>query len=164
MSALVDAVRAHVPQSCRAARCRKQGVSASLSGLPDQRVLVDLDCHDLDIDPKMRRCDFVLACDDNQIAQIAPIELKHGDVEPADVAAQLAGGAQIAERWLPQEGSSRVRFRPVVVYGGKFNRPQRRKPTAKEKVRFRGRHYEVKPIRKGSPLLKALGAAGASSG
>ena len=159
MSALVDAVRAHVPQSCRAARCRKQGVSASLSGLPDQRVLVDLDCHDLDIDPKMRRCDFILACDDNQIAQIAPIELKRGDVEPADVAEQLAGGAQIADRWLPQEGSLRVRFRPVVVYGGKFNRHQRRKPTAKEKVRFRGRLYEIKRIRRGSPLRDALGGA-----
>lgn len=159
MSALVDAVRAHVPQSCRAARCRKQGVSASLSGLPDQRVLVDLDCHDLDIDPKMRRCDFVLACDDDQIAQIAPIELKRGDVEPADVAEQLAGGAQIAERWLPREGSLRVRFRPVVVYGGKFNRHQRRKPTAKEKVRFRGQLYVIKPIRRGKSLRDAMGGA-----
>lgn len=159
MSALIDTVSAHVPQRCRAARCRKQGVSASLSGLPDQRVLVDLDCRDLDIDPKMRRCDFVLACDDNRIAQIAPIELKRGDVEPADVAEQLAGGAQIAERWLPQEGSLRVRFRPVVVYGGRFNRHQRRKPTAKEKVRFRGRLYEIKRIRRGSPLRDALGGA-----
>ena len=159
MSALVDAVRAHVPQSCRAARCRKQGASASLSGLPDQRVLVDLDCHDLDIDPKMRRCDFVLACDDNQIAQIAPIELKRGDVEPADAAEQLAGGVQIAERWLPREGSLRVRFRPVVVYGGKFNRHQRRKPTAQEKVRFRGQLYEIKPIRSGKSLRDALGGA-----
>ena len=159
MSVLVDAVRARTPRSCHAARCRKQGVSASLKGLPAQRVLVDLDCHDLDIDPKMRRCDFVLACDGDQIA---PIELKRGDVEPADVAAQLAGGAQIADRWLPREGSSRLRFRPVVVYGGKFNRHQRRKPTAKEKVRFRGRHYEIKPIRSGSPLLRALSDGGAS--
>ena len=159
MSTLVDAVRARTPQSCHATRCRKQGVSASLKGLPAQRVLVDLDCHNLDIDPKMRRCDFVLACDDDQIAQIAPIELKRGDVELADVAAQLAGGAQIADRWLPQEGSLRVRFRPVVVYGGKFNRHQRRKPTAQEKVRFRGQLYEIKPIRSGKSLRDVLGGA-----
>lgn len=159
MSALVKVVRERTPQSCHAVRCRKQGVSASLKRLPAQRVLVDLDCDDLDIDPKMRRCDFVLACDDNRIAQIAPIELKHGDVEPADVAEQLAGGAQIADRWLPRDGSLRVRFRPVVVYGGKFNRHQRRKPTAKEKVRFRGRLYEVKPIRCGKLLRDALGGA-----
>ena len=156
MSALVDAVRARTPPSCRAAHCRKQGVSASLKGLPAQRVLVDLDCDDLNIDPKMRRCDFVLACDDNLLA---PIELKKGDVEPTQVAAQLNGGSRIADQRLLRGDSLRVRFRPVVVYGGRFNRHQRRKPTAKEKVRFRGRLYEIKRIRKGSPLRDALGGA-----
>ena len=156
MSALVKAVREHTQQSCHAAHCRKQGVSASLSGLPKQKILVDLDCGELTIDPKMQRCDFILACGEDQIA---PIELKKGDVEPTQVARQLAGGAQIADRWLPRDGSLRVRSRPVVVYDGKFNRHQRRKPTAKEKVRFRGQLYEIKPIRCGSPLLKALGGA-----
>ena len=156
MSALVDAVRARTPSPCQVSRCRKPGVSARLDGLPTQRVLVDLDCDDLDIPPDMQRCDFILACDDDLLA---PIELKKGDVEPTQVARQLAGGARIAERWLPREGSLCVRFRPVVVYGGKFNRHQRRKPTAKEKVRFRGQRYEIKPIRSGKSLRDALGGA-----
>lgn len=153
MSALVDAVRAHVPQHCRAARCRKQSVSARLDGLPAQRVLVDLDCDDLDIPPEMQRCDFILACDDNLLA---PVELKKGDVERTQVARQLNGGSQIADQWLPRDDSLRVRFRPVVVYRGKFNRAQRRKTKAAERVMFRGQPYEIKPIRSGSPLAKAL--------
>ena len=153
MSALVDAVRANTPQSCRATRCRKKGVSAGLGGLPRERVLVDLDCDELSTDPAIRRCDFILASGDEQIA---PIELKSGDVELAEVAEQLRGGAQIAEQRLLLNASLRVRFRPVVVYGGKFNR---RKGKKKETVEFRGTHYEIKAIRDGSPLSKALSGA-----
>lgn len=117
---------------------------------------MNLDCKELNISPAMRRCDFILASGDEQIA---PIELKRGDVELAEVAEQLMGGAQIADRRLLSDASLRVRFRPVVVYGGKFNRPKGRKPTAKEKVEFRGRLYEIKAIRDGSPLSKALNEA-----
>ena len=117
---------------------------------------MDLDCDELDISPTMRRCDFILASGDEQIA---PIELKGGDVELAEVAEQLMGGARIADQRLLPNASLRVRFRPVVVYGGKFNRPKGRKPTAKEKVEFRGRLYEIKAVRSGAPLAKALGGA-----
>lgn len=117
---------------------------------------MNLDCKELNINPAMRRCDFVLASGDEQIA---PIELKSGDVELAEVAGQLMGGAQIADQRLLPDASLRVRFRPVVVYGGKFNRSKGRKPTAKEKVEFRGRLYEIKAVRSGAPLSKALSGA-----
>ena len=126
---------------------------ASLDELPEPRILVDLDCGELKIDPTKRRCDFVLACDEHLIA---PIELKSGDVELAQVAEQLTEGGRIADQWLPQDDSLQVRFHPIVVYRKKFNRHKRRKPTAREKVEFRGRLYEIKAIRSGSPLRKAL--------
>ncbi len=118
---------------------------------------MDLDCGELKIDPKKRRCDFVLACDEHLIA---PIELKRGDVELAQVAEQLTEGGRIADQWLSRDDALQVRFRPVVVYRGRFNRPPKgRKPTAKEKVEFCGRLYEIKAIRSGAPLRKALSGA-----
>ena len=89
MSALVDTVRARTPKRCQAKGCKKEGVSAKLDKLPRERVLVDLDCGELKIKPKMKRCDFILACGEHLIA---PIELKRGDVELAQVAKQLEGG------------------------------------------------------------------------
>ena len=154
MSALVDAVQARTPQSCQATRCRKEGVSADLDESLKERVLVDLDCKELNINPAMRRCDFILAYGE---AEVAAIELKSGDVELAQVARQLEGGGHIADQRLLPINSSGLRFRPVVVYGGKFNRRKGKKPTAT--VRFRGKRYEIKAIRDGSPLSKALSGA-----
>ena len=154
MSALVDAVRARTPSPCRATRCRKEGVSASLEGLSTQRVLVDIDCDALNIPPQMQRCDFILAYGEDQLV---PIELKKGDVELAKVAAQLTGGGRIADQRLLSNDLPQVHFRPVVVYSGKFNRRRRKKTHTLEQVEFRGRSYEIKAIRSGSPLAKALG-------
>ena len=154
MSALVDAVRANTPQSCQATRCRKEGVSADLDESLKERVLVDLDCKELNTNPAMRRCDFILAYGE---AEVAAIELKRGDVELAQVARQLEGGGRIADQRLLPSNLSGLRFRPVVVYGRKFNRRKGKKPTAT--VKFRGKRYEIKAIRDGSPLSKALSGA-----
>ena len=156
MSALVDAVRARTPQSCQATRCRKEGVSAGLDKSLNERVLVDLDCKELNTNPAMRRCDFILAYGE---VEVAAIELKSGDVELAQVARQLEGGGRIADQRLLPTNSSGLRFRPVVVYRGRFNRPKGRKPTKREKVKFRGTYYEIKAIRSGSQLSKALSGA-----
>lgn len=114
---------------------------------------MDLDCEELNTNPAMRRCDFILAYGE---AEVAAIELKRGDVELAQVARQLEGGGRIADQRLLPGDSAGLRFRPVVVYGGKFNR---RKGKKKETVEFRGTHYEIKAIRSGSPLSKALSRA-----
>ena len=156
MSALVDAVRACTPQSCRATRCGKEGVSADLGGLSEERVLVNLDCKELNIDPGEPRCDFILAYGESGVSAI---ELKGGDVELAQVARQLKGGGRIADQRLLPGDSRDLRFRPVVVYRGRFNRPKGRKPTKRERVKFRGTYYEIKAIRSGSQLSKGLSGA-----
>ena len=154
MSALVDTVRARTPKRCQAKGCKKEGVSAKLDKLPRERILVDLDCGELKIKPEMQRCDFILACGEHLIA---PIELKRGDVELAQVARQLKGGILIASEWLAQNDSLQVRFRPVVVFSGRFNRHKGKKPAAKIKVGEQV--YEIKVIHSGSPLHEALRGA-----
>ena len=154
MSALVDAVRARTPKQCQARRCKKKGVLAKLDKLPRERVLVDLDCGELKIKPEMKRCDFILACGEHVIA---PIELKSGNVELAQIARQLEGGIRIACEWLAQNDSLQVRFRPIVVYRGNFNRHKGKKPAAKIKVGEQV--YEIKVIHSGSPLHEALRGA-----
>ena len=87
---------------------------------------------------------------------VAPIELKSGNVELRDAVRQLQVAARLAERRLVPRNVS-LRFRPVVVYGGRFRGRKGRKATRAETVQFRGKAYEVKAIRCGSPLIKALG-------
>ena len=117
---------------------------------------MDLDCDELNINPREQRCDFVLAYGE---AEVAAIELKGGDVELAQVARQLEGGGRIADQQLLPSNPPGLRFRPVVVYGGKFNRRKGKKPTKRERVKFRGTYYEIKAIHSGAPLSKALSGA-----
>ena len=64
---------------------------------------MDLDCDELNINPREQRCDFVLAYGEDGVAAI---ELKGGDVELAQVARQLEGGGRIADQRFAAEQSS----------------------------------------------------------
>ena len=112
-----------------------------------------MDCDDLKIPADQQRCDFMLVGAGNWVA---PIELKSGNVELHDAVRQLQVGARLAERRLVPRNVS-PRFRPVVVYRGRFRGRKGKKATRAETVQFRGNAYEVKAIRCGSPLIKALG-------
>ena len=59
MTELVKVVSDRVPSSCRASNCDKEGCRVSMKDAPPQRVLVDLDCNDLELAPTSKRCDYV---------------------------------------------------------------------------------------------------------
>ena len=153
MSLLVDRAKRDIPQQCQSRQCRGAGCFLSLKGIGDQRVLIDMDCGELNVPPDRKRCDYVFVGAENWIV---PIELKSGNVDAGQVKEQLQTGADFAHGRLVTN-DTRVRFRPVAAYGGKIHRSQTealKKPQTR--VRFGNETYEIKLIRCGAALAGAL--------
>ena len=152
MTSLVEAVAGHVHASCVKTRCRKDRCSASMQGTPAKRVLIDLDCEALRISD-LRRCDFLFVGETGALAWVVPIELKSGTYRASDVAEQLQGGANIAERWLPDDRS--FRFVPVLVFG-KAGHKKRRQNLRAVRITLRSQSRQPELIRSGKPLASVL--------
>ena len=87
----------------------------SMSGVPDDHVVVDLDCRALRTTAG-KRCDYLFLAQQGSTNWVVPIELKSGAFSPGSVAEQLQGGADMADGWLPTMQG--FQFVPVVAHGG----------------------------------------------
>lgn len=126
-----------------------------MRGLPATKVIVDLDCNELEISADSSRCDYLFAGQDDQsqMTWIAPIELKSGSFNGNRVAEQLQGGADVAGQWLPP-GDSFQLF-PVLVHG-KGVHPKQRKALRKKKITLKGQTRQTVLIRCDEELMQAF--------
>ncbi len=121
------------------------------------RVLVDMNCKKLGLQSGPKRCDYIfIGSQSNMNADwVVPIELK-GKAKASKISRQLQAGAKFAEtKLLPND--VQVHFRPIAAHAGKAHKIQNMKLKKQQyKIKFRGKEYEIKLIRCGSPLEKAL--------
>ncbi len=98
-----------------------------MEGAPANRVLVDLDCDNLDIawGDGDKYCDYLFIGEEKVTAYVAPIELKGGSFRASEVIEQLQGGANAADKWLPPGDA--FQFVPVLVHGKGINREDLKK-------------------------------------
>lgn len=155
MKGLVAAVSDAVPNGCRSNSCSKEGCTLSVGIAKVKRVLVDFDCPDLHIPHGRKRCDYVFVGEKRTEAWVAPIELKSGRFDAAEVVAQLQGGAETVEerKWLPDDGA--FQFVPVLAHGRDL-RIKQRNELRSSKVRLRGQTRRVALVRCGGTLKDAL--------
>lgn len=128
-----------------------------MAGIRGQRVIIDMDCKDLNLSPNQALCDYIFLGAKKRDADkdwVVPIELKKGDVDVSDVVKQLQGGANIADRIIPHGASTK--FTPVVASGRLSKIEQRRLRNMSNRVRFRGKSEIVQRIRCGNPLTQVL--------
>ena len=71
----------------------------SMSGVPADRVVIDLDCGTLQLHDTPR-CDFLFVGADSDGTRVAPIELKNGRFSGSKVADQLQGGRECGGRMV----------------------------------------------------------------
>ena len=110
MTNLVDKVKSCVPPNCFAIRCRRDGCSITLKGVPQPHVLIDMDKGLVsDNDSK---CDYIFVGGSDN-TWVVPLELKRGSVEASDAVKQLRAGAEFAEGIIPK--CAKVRFRAIVA-------------------------------------------------
>ena len=152
MSQPVEAIRRQVRAECLAQRCRKEGCSVVMKGVPNDHVVVDFDCKALSAGTG-KRCDYLLLAQQGTTTWVAPIELKSGAFGPESVAKQLQGGADMADGWLPT--MRRFRFVPVVAHGRGIPK-ERRKLLPKATVTFRTQTRRPQLIKCGAPLAPLL--------
>ena len=152
MSSLVDAVSRNAPKQSVTESTRKDGCSVSMDGAPAKRVIIDVDR----VPARGQKCDLLFIGEDDNDAWVSPIELKRGSFSGEDVARQLQGGADIANRWLPRGAD--FKLAPVLAHGKGVKRKEL-KALRSVKIRLRGQTSQTLLIRCGRRLQNALARA-----
>lgn len=147
---MVAGARRGIPPECRASECSKDNCSASLEGIADEFLLVDMDCNELGIQ-RRTRCDYVFV---GEVNYVVVIELKSGTMEVNHLIDQMSGGALLADQLVVPTGA-RVRFRAVLVHAREL--PVRHvKRLRKRQIRFRDRSAQIETLRAGGNLKDVL--------
>ena len=103
-----------VPSGCLSKRCNRDGCSLQMDGTPTPCLIIDLDCHELEITNKTR-CDYLVVFEEDSTTCVVPIEFKGGGIgSVTHVVKQLEDGTKLAERYLSAGGASR--FVPVLAH------------------------------------------------
>ena len=151
---LVSQVKRKVNEDCLAQRCRKNNCSLKLNDLPDPQILIDMDHKSA---PRLnygdKKCDYIFIGDDNNVAWVAPLELKGGRLDAREVVEQIQAGASVANCIVPCK--AQTRFRPIVVHGRGIHRAEL-KLLQKRRVRFRNQNSLIGKVRCGTSLVGAL--------
>ena len=143
-----------VPDGCRANRCDKDGCKVSLEGAPHERVVIDMDCEELEIPDNQPRCDYLFIGEQNNTTWVAPIELKSGRVgSVTTVKSQLDGGAKTANEWLSRGIS--FQFIPILAHGRSIHRDDLKK-LRNRKIQFRGKKRGIFLLSCDDRLTKAF--------
>ena len=154
MTLLLDQMKGRVDHQCIVSGAlRKEGCSVSMRASPKERVAIDLDHPKAPIDANTTRCDFLLFAElQAPTTWAAAFELKRGGFDAPKVAAQLQGGAALAERLTPS--GHEVQFRAVVV-SGKFPKAERDR-LKRQTVRFQGTDHDLTHRKCGVPLREVF--------
>ena len=154
MSGVVEAVSSEAPDACRVHACNRDGCSISVRTVADRKAIVDLDSEALHIPRDRKRCDYLFFGEKGARSWVVPIELKSGSFDAVDVIAQLQGGADQADAWLPRE--ARFQLVPLLAHGAKVVRRNERAALRSRKVGLRGRTKQVVLARCGANLKDIL--------
>ena len=153
MSGPVTECANQVPGCCHATRCNRDGCRVALRGVPQKRIIVDMDCKALQIPNGRKRCDYLFVGEEPNTTWVVPIELKGGGWKASEALEQIEEGVRIADMWLPR-GTS-FQFVPVLVHGKGTHRNELRKLRSR-KMRLRGQMKRIALIRCGAQLKSAL--------
>ncbi|MYC96947.1 MAG: hypothetical protein F4X14_18460 [Caldilineaceae bacterium SB0661_bin_32] len=152
----VKAIMEGTDPRCHTSSCRDGRCTLSMENAPKPMALINLEHEAASVDPDAPRSDFLFVGGRTPDAEwVSPIELTAGSARVSKFLPQLRAGAEIASKLIPRH--IQVRFRPVAAYGGELRRSERDNFLKKANyVTFRNNTTQVKLIRCGSPLSKAL--------
>ena len=126
-----------------------------LDGIPEPRLLIDMDLPGSPLDERSVRCDYlVFAGDGRPDFLVAPVEFKGTWRRKA--VGQLQAGANESDRLAPPTVA--VTFRPIVVLQ-QFG-PKMARRILRATVDFRGRPEPTRVVLCGQDLRKVVAASG----
>ncbi len=143
MSETLNEIRRRVGEENLTSSCSSNKCSVDMSGLPIERVVVDVDLAFNARGSTGKHCDKILfyICPNSDQLVIVLIENKGGTFKSAkDVADQLRGGADYAKSVVPAKII--ITCVPVLFHGSGTHKSQYRK-LMHEKIRFNGSEYVI---------------------
>lgn len=154
MKGHVSGLARTIPDGCRTNHCDRDGCKVRLDGAPHERVVIDMDCGELQIQDAQPRCDYLFIGEQDNTTWVAPVELKSGRVGSVTaVKSQLDGGAKAANDWLPRDIP--FQFIPILAHGKGIHRDDLRKLRG-GKIQFRGKKKGISLLKCGDRLTKAF--------
>jgi len=132
--------------------CRRHGCRLDLEGVGNP--ITVLDCDKLTRSgQRAAMCDFIAFL--GEAPHVIPVEMKSKSWRASEVAAQLTGGASLADRLLGNHPCAG--FHPLLVYEAASHTAQL-KILNMHKVRFRGQEFPITRLRCGASLRDKLKA------
>lgn len=151
MNDLLGEIQIRIAEQCFTGCCSGQGCTVSLSKAPLPYAMIDMDCPELGLDPRQKRCDCIFFSNDGN--WVVPIELKKGQPQASHIAEQLQASANFVASLLPC--ALQTRFIPVAVFGGRL-RPKQRRLFRELKVRFQGKREIIRLLNCDDCLTRVL--------
>ena len=143
MSETLNEIRRRVGEENLTASCSSKNCSVDMSGVPTERVIVDVDLAFDALGRTGKHCDKILfyICPNSDQLVIVLIENKGGTFDSAkDVADQLRGGADYAKSVVPAKII--ITCVPVLFHGSGTHKSQFMK-LRREKISFKGSEYVI---------------------
>ena len=142
MSEILNEIRKQVGEESLASSCSGSGCRVDMTGIPRERVLVDVD-QAFRVHQRIgKRCDKMLfhgnSTEDTLVAVL--MELKSGTFKATDVSQQLQGGAHFAATLIPRD--IQTICIPLVFHGERVHRAQSGK-LKDATVRFRNQRVPI---------------------
>ena len=154
MCGVVERLKDELPDSTIVKRCSAEGCTVPLRNAPTTHLVLDLDHPFFGLQDKVH-CDFLFMSSECNGGDnwVVPLELKRGSPDVTEIVSQLQAGSGIAQALIPDEHMTH--FLPIGAFGGRLHKTQWDK-LRKSRVLFRGKQYQLKLIRCGTPLKTAL--------
>ena len=150
----IEEIRLGFTSTCVVSSLRRDDCSVSLAGVPEPRLVIDLDLPGSPLDEQSIRCDYlVFAGIGKPQFLVAPVEFK--TTWRIKAVEQLQAGSDESDRHAPTELAAT--FRPVVAVR-RFGRKMERRRMRARRVCFRGRYEPIRVVRCGEKLGKVLEA------
>ena len=154
MTSLIEEVAPNVDARCIVRRgLSKEGCTVVMTGLPQERLVIDFDKPGSPLQQDSTRCDYLCIAEaDNGDDWIVPLELKKGGFNAKTITQQLQAGANVADKLVTTTASFRFR---AVAFSGNVRKAERLS-LKRQRVQFRGRREEIRRTRCGNKLASML--------
>ena len=154
---VLDEIREQVGRESLINSCSGEGCRVYMTGIPSERVVIDVECEFDSQNRIEKRCDrllfFIDNIENNLVA--APIELKSGKAEQSEVTEKLQNSLHFAASIAPR--TLTTAYRPILFEGRgiKWINPR---GTKQLNVNFRGSNRRIRIGRcgKSENLVRAL--------
>ena len=140
---VLDHIRAQVDEENLIDSCSGEGCRVAMTGVPSDRVVIDVEGEFDSRNMTEKRCDRLLFYIDANNLVAAPIELKSGKAEQSEVTEKLQNSLQFAANIIPRTRVLTTVYRPILFHGRgiKWINPR---GTKQLNVNFRGSNRRIR--------------------